>query len=278
MSSATENSPPFRAEDAPEEETQLEVSRVRNAYEQVADQLRELILHGTISEGTRLPGESELANHFGVSRTTIREAMRVLSTQNLVRSARGARGGTYVTLPGIEHVSESLHEGLDTLVAAQRISLGSFLEAREMLEVPAAMLAAERHDEGVLERLRGAVPAEPLDLSVPQQFTHNRDFHSVLVEASGNAVLYVCTLPIFTLLQTNLSRTKLGPHFHTGVNAQHRALTEAIASGDADRAGEEMTEHLRFLRTFYEDAWSDLGLDHEQRDEGGGSPDRPPER
>jgi DNA-binding FadR family transcriptional regulator len=233
---------------------------VRSAYEQVADQLRDLILHGTIGEGTRLPGESELATHFGVSRTTIREAMRVLSTQNLVRSARGARGGNFVTLPGIEQVSESLHTGLDTLVAAQRISLGSFLEAREMLEVPAARLAAERRDEGVLERLRAAVPSEPLDLSVPQQFDHNRDFHSVLVEASGNPVLYVCALPIFSLLQINLSRNELGPHFHTGVNDQHRALTEAIGSGDVDRAGEEMADHLKFLRSFYEEAWSDLGL------------------
>jgi DNA-binding FadR family transcriptional regulator len=259
VSSTTENGSASPANGGPPGKARLDISPVRNAYEQVADQLRDLIVHGTISEGTRLPGEAELATHFGVSRTTIREAMRVLSTQNLVRSARGAKGGTYVTLPGIEQVSESLRAGLDTLVAAERISLGSFLEAREMLEVPAARLAAERRDEKVLERLRGAVPAEPLDLPVPQQFTHNRDFHSVLLEASGNPVLYVCALPIFTLLQTNLSRNELGAHFHTGVNDQHRALTEAIADGDADRAGEEMCRHLGFLRTFYEEAWSDLG-------------------
>jgi GntR family transcriptional repressor for pyruvate dehydrogenase complex len=234
----------------------LAVQRVRRAYEQVADQLRDLILTGTISEGARLPGEGELAVHFGVSRTTIREALRVLTTQNLIRSSRGAGGGTYVTLPSVEHISESLHANLNTMVLAQQVSLETFLEAREVLEVPAAVLAAQRRDQESLKRLREAIPGQPLDLSVSQQFMHNRDFHSVLVEASGNPVLYVCAQPIFTLLQTNLSRNELGTRFHTEVNAQHRALTEAIEAGDGDRAGEEMVQHLGFLRTFYERVWS----------------------
>ncbi|MGH3039100.1 MAG: FadR/GntR family transcriptional regulator, partial [Gaiellaceae bacterium] len=77
----------------------MPVRRVRKAYEQVNDQLRELIVSGELAPGERLPNEAVLAREFGVSRATVREALRILTAQNLIRTTKGAGGGSYVTLP-----------------------------------------------------------------------------------------------------------------------------------------------------------------------------------
>ena len=87
----------------------MSVRRVRKAYEQVADQLRDLIVSGGSREGERLPNETVLAREFGVSRATVREALRLLTAQSLIRTAKGAGGGTYVTMPTVDHVSEFLN-------------------------------------------------------------------------------------------------------------------------------------------------------------------------
>lgn len=86
------------------EQVDLPVSRVLPAYQQVANQLRELIMKGTLVVGERLPAEGEMALKFGVSRSTVREALRGLSSQSLVQTKRGVNGGTFVAEPSAEHV------------------------------------------------------------------------------------------------------------------------------------------------------------------------------
>src|SRR5690606_27188041 len=84
--------------------THLPVSSVRTAYQQVAEQLRELILTGALSAGDRLPPEAELAATFGVSRSTVREALRVFASRDLIRTARGTTCGTFVNTVNFEQV------------------------------------------------------------------------------------------------------------------------------------------------------------------------------
>jgi GntR family transcriptional repressor for pyruvate dehydrogenase complex len=235
--------------------TSMPVRRVRKAYEQVADQLRELIAGGSLSRGQRLPNETVLASDFGVSRATVREALRLLAAQNLVRTAKGAGGGSYVTLPTVDHISAFLHSSINLLTEAEDVTLEELLEARELLEVPAARLAARRRAEGDLERLRATIPGEPLRLSTQEQFVYNEEFHSVIIAASGNTLLSIAAQPIFTVLQTSLARSALGRRFHRSINEHHLGIAAAIEAGDESAAGEQMHEHLAFLRPFYERAW-----------------------
>jgi DNA-binding FadR family transcriptional regulator len=234
------------------------VQRVRKAYEQVADQLRELIVSGQVSPGHRLPNEAALSVQFGVSRATVREALRVLATQNLIRTTKGATGGSFVILPTADHISEFLSSNITLLSQAESVSLDEFLELREFLEVPAARLAARRHSDEEVEGLQAAIPEQPSDLGTEEQFIHNKDFHSRVVLASGNTLLSIAAQPIFSVLQTNLSRSTLGRRFHDQINADHRAIAAAIAAGDEDAAGGEMHRHLTYLRPFYEKAWRSL--------------------
>lgn len=231
------------------------VRRVRKAYEQVSDQLRELIAVGELVAGERLPNENVLAREFGVSRATVREALRVLAAQNLIRTAKGAGGGSYVTRPSVDHISEFLHSSINLLTESQHVALEELLEARELLEVPAARLAAVRRGEDDVERLWASIPGEPLKLSTEEQFVLNKDFHRVVLEASRNTLLSIAAQPVFTVLQTNLARSSLGRRFHRAINEHHRAIVDAIERGDAAGAGEEMYAHLEFLRPFYEKAW-----------------------
>src|SRR5581483_9186532 len=215
-------------------------------YELVAERLRDRVVHGELQPGERLPNEAALAVHFGVSRATIREALRVLAAQNLIRTSKGAGGGSYVTLPSVGGVSEFVQSSISLLADADDVTLEELLEARELLEVPAARLAARRRD---------AIPDQPLRLGTQRQFVCNQDFHLAVIEGSRNALLTIAAQPVFAVLQRNLARSKLGARFHRTINQHHRAITAAIEAGDADAAGSEMYSHLEFLRPYYERAW-----------------------
>lgn len=233
----------------------IDVRRVRKAYEQVVDQLRELIVSGGLAPGERLPSETALAREFGVSRSTVREALRVLATQKLVQTTKGADGGSYVTLPTVDHISEFVRAHVHLLSDAEDVTLEELLEARELVEVPAARLAALRRSEADLERLRASVPAEPLRFPANEQFAWNKEFHTIVADVCANKLLYIALQPVFSVLQRNLARSSLGVAFHRTINEDHRRIAEAIEGGDADAAGAEMHAHLEFLRPAYEKAW-----------------------
>jgi DNA-binding FadR family transcriptional regulator len=224
-------------------------------YEQVAEQLRTRVVAGTLPPGSRLPNEAVLAREFGVSRPTVREALRSLAAQDLIRTAKGAGGGSFVTLPSVEHVSSFVHSSITLMADANDVTLEDLLEARELLEVPAARLAAERRRDDELERLRETIPDEPLRMGSDQQFVYNQDFHTVVIDCCDNALLAIAAQPIFGVLQRNLARTRLGERFHRAINDQHRTIAAAIEVGDGAAAGDEMHAHLEYLRPYYERAW-----------------------
>jgi len=228
------------------------------AYEEVAARLREEIQDRVLPTGARLPNEVVLAEQFGVSRATLREALRLLAAQNLIRTAKGAGGGSYVTVPSADNVSESLRSGLGLLTAAEDVTLEELLEVRELLEVPAAEIAARRRADEHVDRLRAAIPGEPLRLGNEEQFVYNADFHSIVIEACGNTLLTIAAQPIFAVLQTHLARSRLGRKFHIAINEHHLEIADAIDAGNERAAREQMYEHLEFLRPYYEQAWRDV--------------------
>ena len=244
--------------DAPTVETRLStapVQRVRKAYEQVYDQLRELILRGELARGERLPNEAVLAREFGVSRGTVREALRVLTAQNLIRTAKGAGGGSFVTLPTVDHISTFLHANISLLSDSEDVTLSEFLEARELLEVFAARLTAERRTEEDLERLRETIIADPAKLGTEEHYQVNKEFHSAVLGGCGNTLLCIAAQPIFSVLQTNFSRSAMTGRFAKRVNDDHVAILDAIERRDPEGAAHEMHEHLAYLSRTYQKMW-----------------------
>jgi DNA-binding FadR family transcriptional regulator len=235
------------------------VRRVRKAYEQVADQLRDLIMTGELTQGERLPNEALLAREFGVSRATIREALRVLAAQNLIHTAKGAGGGSYVTLPSVDHISSFLSSNINLLTGNRDLTLEELIEARMLLEVPAARLAAERRRDEDLERLRSSIPPDAVRIDTREEFVHNAEFHTTIIEACGNTLLYIAAQPVFSTLSTHLARSTLGKRFHRDIHRHHETILATITAGDPDAAGAEMQSHLEYLVPYYERAWRSIG-------------------
>src|SRR3954447_15153396 len=92
-------------------------------YELVSERLLQRVVSGELQPGERLPNESALATDFGVSRATVREALRVLAAQNLIRTSKGAGGGSYVTLPSVGDVSDQVQSSLRLLTDADDVTL-----------------------------------------------------------------------------------------------------------------------------------------------------------
>ena len=231
------------------------VRPVRKAYEQVADQLEELVFTGVLADGQKLPGEHDLAAEYGVSRATVREALRVLAARSLIRTGQGVTGGSFITIPSVNDVRDINDRNITLLSATKDVTLQEFLEARELLEVPAAELAAQRRTQEHLDQMTGLIPGAPGDLDTPQLFGYNKGFHSAVVAAACNGLITISAQPIFSVLQTHLARTWLTDEFHIEVNEHHRAITAGIARQDVAEVGSLMRAHLDFLRPFYEKSW-----------------------
>ncbi|MDF1704696.1 MAG: FadR/GntR family transcriptional regulator [Aeromicrobium sp.] len=231
----------------------LSVSRVRPAYQQVADQLLDRILDGSLAAGDRLPSETELSAIFGVSRSTVREALRVLTSRDLVETARGTTGGTFVRRVELGQVSDYLETSLGLMSGTDDVTVAHMLEAREILEVPAARLAAERREAYHLEAMREAVEREKISRGRGMRFKEHRNFHGVVLQSSSNALLEIVTEPVFRVLQTKFLDPDVEPRFWDDVDHDHEEILEAIADRDPERAAEAMREHLVRLRGTYRD-------------------------
>jgi GntR family transcriptional regulator, transcriptional repressor for pyruvate dehydrogenase complex len=228
---------------------------VRRAFEQVYDQLRETILDGGVANGQRLPSEGVLAAQFGVSRGTVREALRLLLAEGLIRTAKGAGGGSFVTLPTVDHVSEFLQRSIELLSLTDDVTLAEFLEARRLIEVFAVRQAALRRTQRDLDALRATLVEPGSELTAHAQYLRNRSFHHVLIDACGNSLLRISAQPIFSVLHTHLMRSTLTLDFPRQVCSEHGTILAAIEAGDADAAEREMVEHLAWLARVYERIW-----------------------
>jgi GntR family transcriptional repressor for pyruvate dehydrogenase complex len=212
------------------------------AYQQLAERLREQILSGDLAPGDRLPGEAEIGEVHGVSRSTVREAIRLLEAQQLVVTTRGTTGGSFVSSHSPGRIQRELGTSLDLLVGNDAITIEEILEARRLLEVPAVALAAERRTPEQIDEMRRCLD---------EGRSGNERFHQLLLAASGNPLLEVMTTPLFGVIRDRVSRDRASDEFWALVDAEHRALLDLIEAGDADGAAMAMGRHLHGLAAGY---------------------------
>jgi DNA-binding FadR family transcriptional regulator len=239
----------------PDARGRVAIKRVQRASDQVAIQLRDMIVSGVLPDGARLPTEIELARQSGVSRATIREALHMLASEGLTISRRGVNGGTFVTLPSPDDVMDTLRFGVTLLSNTNGLTIENLLETRELLEVPAAGLAAQRRTDEDLERLLAAIPAVPEREPMGQGLHKGTSFHVLLLQAAHNPLLAIASQPVHHVLTTRLTPQALIPELVTEINRQHADIAAAIERQDADEARRRMQEHLDFLRPRHEGFW-----------------------
>lgn len=229
----------------------LGVNRIRPAYEQVAEQLRALIIEGRLKPTDRLPVEGELSATFGVSRSTIREALRLLSSDGLVQTMRGVNGGTFVAEVNTSSISDFLETRLGLLTGHDLITAAELLEARHLLEVPAARLAAARRTSAHVEAMHAAIAREREETERGRRFEHHQQFHAILLAAAGNRLLDLMTVPVFRVIRARFigDRPPLG--FWRDVDDDHALILAKIEEEDGDGAAQAMADHLDRLTAIY---------------------------
>lgn len=227
------------------------VGRKKRAYEQVADQLRELIVSGDLAVGDRLPSEVELGERLGVSRATVREALRVLSAEGLIDTRKGARGGSFVTRLDVASLARTLGTSLVLLRATEDVTAREVTEARLLLQVAAVRAAARRATPEQVEHLRELV-AEDGDATAAERLARAAQFQYAVTEASGNRLLALALGPVGAALAAHVSDE---PQEADTVDRSNRVILEAIAAGDADAAERAMREHIAGATERYEERW-----------------------
>lgn len=217
------------------------------AYQDLAGVLRSRIVSGDLPIGRRLPSEPDLADLYGVSRSTVREALRILTSEHLLETRRGVTGGTFVSAPTPDAIASSLSIGLGCMAGADELTVEELLEARLHLEVPAARMSAQRASDTNRRRLLevAALPARE------ERFTSTSVFHLVVLESTGNRLLPLMTRPIFDVLESRFARNRAFDGFWTRVAHDHRYVARAIADGDPDAAAARMESHLGDLAETY---------------------------
>jgi GntR family transcriptional repressor for pyruvate dehydrogenase complex len=216
------------------------------AYQILADELRAEITSGRLQPGARLPPEPELCIRTGVSRSTVREALRLLASQHLIVTTRGVTGGSFVAHPDAGQLSEALSTGITLLTNTTEVGFTDLLELRRALEVPAAALAAPRRTEAHLATLRAALFDPAID-DVPTMLQAHADFHSAVAAATCN--------PLFELVSRPLYEASFGPEivdaapadYWTRIDADHRDLVRCITDRDADAAATVSRRHIDYI-------------------------------
>lgn len=214
---------------------------------QVAAAIVEQIVHEELRPGDRLAGEAALMERFGVSRASVREALRLLETYGAIAIRPGHRGGNVVA--AID--PDSLGESLALFLRLEGATYRDLIEARLVIEPVMARLAAERRDAAqlaelrrVLEREAGGGDAAPL----------GQDFHYAVSGASGNPVLDLLGRSLRALYSERLHGRGIFPAEGRGlVETVHGEIGAAILDGDGGRAERLMADHMTDLARMQED-------------------------
>jgi GntR family transcriptional repressor for pyruvate dehydrogenase complex len=223
---------------------------VRAASEQVAVEIQHYIQEQGLGPNDFLGREEDLAAEFGVSRPTLREALRLLASGNLIRATKGPGGGIFVARTAEEGMSRSLSDAIAMMLETGSVTLDELLDARLLLEVPLAGLAAYQPDDETIKRLRSIVdraaaagPDESETLA-----DCDMEIHRTLAEAAGNRMIQALTDWIFEVLQPSLIEVLQPAIVQSAIQEQHAALLSAVERGDPARAERAMKDHLLYLR------------------------------
>ncbi|MFC0530583.1 FadR/GntR family transcriptional regulator [Phytohabitans kaempferiae] len=218
------------------------------AYQTLAEDIRAEITSGRLRPGERLPTEPQLCVRSGVSRSTVREALRLLSSQHLIVTTRGVTGGSFVAHPSPEVLSDTLTTGLNLLINTSTAGLRDLLEVRESLEVPAAAQAARRRGAEHLADLEAAL-FDPERTDVPGMLAAHRAFHTALVAATRNPLFELLSRPLYQVSNERDVAAGAPAGFWRQVDADHREILRFVKARDADGATKVAREHISFIRT-----------------------------
>lgn len=223
----------------------LRATQVQTLPQQIAASIRESILDGSLGSGDRLPSEEAMAEMYGCSRPTVREALRTLRDDGVLTSARGRGGGYRVAELSPEALAASVGEVISLSLGMKTLDYGQLFAVRFDLELRAAATAAQMRTEADLETLRAILPEDQDELAVETAIAADVAFHRALAEASHNPLLIGfagATATAFRRFAEEVQEVD-PPRVLDGI----AEVIDAVAAQDPDAAREAMRAHLAYF-------------------------------
>lgn len=220
---------------------------VQRPRQQVEEQIRAAIRNGVVKTGQKLPTEVALSRDFGVSRTTVREALRSLVADGLIEKVPGAGGGSFVRALDHNTFGAELAQDMQNLVRVGSIAFREAAEVRRMLEVPCVRLAAENRTPDEVAELRDIVDQQKKlshdDPAVPELDVR---LHSLIGAASGNRVAAAFVQALHQVTEP-VHHLDLDAEVGERTVRQHIAIVRAIEKQNPEAAEKAMIDHLSYL-------------------------------
>ncbi len=215
-------------------------------YERIVDQVEAAIASGELQPGQRLPSERELVTQFGTSRATVREALRVLESNGLVRSRPGDPNGPEI----LPFSTRGLSKQLRRLAHTEELTLAQLLVSRMMLDAAANRLAAVLHTDEQLAAMEAAITR--MSNAVDEGFAAFSEadvaFHEAVAVASGNTLVQVNNEvvrdTVLSLISDKIAHARNSRALMRRSLAHHVQVLEAIRSGDGKAAAHASAQSL----------------------------------
>ena len=215
--------------------TELETNRELSA--QIADAIRDAIINGSLIVDERLPSEAELSDKFKVSRPTVREALKRLAAQNLIRTMRGATGGAFVNRLRFEDAYEQQITTSTLLLSMNEVDFETACEARFTLERACASLSAKRRTADHLATMRAEIHRQSQPGLSDEGFcASDVAFHRALVDGAGNPVLSYQLAGAIEAIEPLMNMITFSARSRERIVALHTQIADAIETKDGTKA------------------------------------------
>lgn len=217
----------------------------KRVYEHVIEQIQDMIMEGTLERGDKLPSERGLSEQLGISRTSIREALRALEIIGLVESRQGE--GNFIK----GDIESSMLEPLSVMFVLSGGKPLDILELRKIIEVESARLAAQRINSDEKEELNEIMNGLRNAKSEIESSEFDKKFHYMISKCTGNYLLLNFLNVISSLMRDFIKSARweiLQANKEQGflVN-QHQAVCDAVVANDPQKAAAAMKEHIEYI-------------------------------
>ncbi len=231
-------------------------TRIEPAYQLVVRHIETRIMSGQWVVGDRVPSETKMANDFGVHRSTVREAVRVLEQNGLVRRHDGGKL-LYVTAPREADISARI----TAAIVLHEISFRELWESMRCFEPVLAECAARRIDDETLDLLQDNLDRTRANLDDRQALVQlDIAFHQLIARASRNRALQLCRQPISQLFYPSFSKVLTSRSAGERLLVAHKNIVQALRNRDAPGAKNWMDKHIVDFRRGYELANLDIDM------------------
>lgn len=221
---------------------------------QIAEAIRDAIVSGQLIVDERLPSEAELADHFAVSRPTVREALKRLAAQSLIRTQRGAFGGAFVNRLSYTEAYGQQITTATLLLSMNAISFDVACEARYALERACTPLAALRRTPDTLATMRAEIHRQGQPGLTDESFcASDVAFHRALVDSAGNPVLSYQLAGAVEAMQPLMNMITFTARSREAIVGFHTRIADALAAADAEAAQTALTELEAYTLTLGRD-------------------------